>query len=328
MKRVVSFLRLIRPFNLIMIAFTLYTVRFCFVLPVLMFCNFHLQLNEAVFAWFSISFIFVAAAGYIINDYYDIETDSINRPGRVIIGNVISSRLALVSFWILNIVGISAGFVSGYYAGVPLIGVLFLVYFLGLWLYSYKLKSSFLIGNLLIAAFLGMVPLASVFIEVMAGIKNAEFQNVFIVMPLRTGAWTIACFAFLSSLVREIVKDMEDLEGDRATGCRTMPVVSGIKKTRVLAMGLLLAMIILLGVIQYYAWASGWHISFYYIMLLIQLPCIVIAWKLRKALLPGEFHNISSWLKIVMVTGISYLFIFTYESYTTIQFIRKFSHYL
>lgn len=207
-------------------------------------------------------------------------------------------------------------------------GLLFIFYMTGLWFYSYKLKSTFLLGNLLIAVFLGLVPLASAYIEVQADVRSRELINSFIVIPVRTGAWLIAGFAFLSALTREIVKDMEDMEGDRLAGCRTMPVVWGIKKCRILVLVLVVFLIGSAGAFQYYAWFAGWHPSFYYVMIFIQIPCLVIIWKIWKAQSAKEFHGASTWLKILMVSGICYLFVFAYESYLTLQFIHKLSNLL
>lgn len=328
MKLFLSYIRLIRPFNLIMIVFTLYTVRLCFILPILSFSNFQLQVSEISFAFFALAFGLIAAGGYIINDYYDMEIDKVNKPGKEIIGNLVSKSSALTSYWILNIFGLFAGFWSCYKAGTPLLASLFLFYLIGLWLYSYKLKPTFLLGNVLISVFLGMVPLASAYIEAQADMKSPELINSFFLQPIRTGAWAIAGFAFISTLIREMVKDMEDVEGDQMAGCHTMPIVLGIGKTRIVAVTLVLIMMVLLGVFQYYSWQTGWHTTVYYVLALIQIPCLIILWKMKNAATQKDFHGVSTWLKIVMFTGICYLFVFAYESYITLQFIRKFSHYL
>src|SRR5580692_6727007 len=103
MKLFLSYLRLIRPFNLIMIVFTLYMVRLCFILPVLSFSNSPLQVSEFAFALFALAFGMVAAGGYIINDYYDVEIDKVNKPGKGVIGDSVSKSSALTSYWVLNI---------------------------------------------------------------------------------------------------------------------------------------------------------------------------------------------------------------------------------
>jgi 4-hydroxybenzoate polyprenyltransferase len=325
MKLFLSYLRLTRPFNLIMIVFTLYMVRLCFILPVLSFSNFPLQVNELAFAMFALAFGTIAAGGYIINDYYDVEIDKVNKPGRGIVGYTVSPGSALTSYWMLNVLGIITGFWSCYKAGSPSFSLLFLFYLAGLWIYSYRLKSTFLFGNILIAVFLGLVPLASAYIELQADTNNSNLSD-YILVSIKYGAWAISGFAFLSTLIREIVKDMEDMEGDLVAGCHTMPIVMGIKKVKIITQLLLLVMTILLGLFQYYSWSSGWHPTVYYVFVFIQFPCLIILFKIRKVTIPREFHGVSVWLKIVMFTGICYLFVFAYESYITLQFIHKFSH--
>ena len=327
MKLFLAYLRLLRPFNLIMIAFTMDMVRFFLFGPLNWWTNFHFVISENTFMLFTLAFVLVAAAGYIINDYYDVEIDIINKPIKVVIGNLIHRKLALIGSIVLSICGIIAGFWSSINAGVPLLGLLFIFYALGLWLYSYKLKSTFLIGNLLIAIFLGLVPLAAAYIELQADLKSPDFINSTIgIIPYRIGAWTISGFAFLSTLIREIVKDMEDMEGDRIADCHTMPIVLGIKKVRIVVLLLLLIMLGLLSIFQQHNWEQGWHISFYYVLIAIQLPCLIVAWLIIKSTQQKEFHRISIWLKIVMLTGICYLFVFAYEAYSAQQHIIDYIH--
>jgi len=325
MKLFLSYFRLIRPLNLTIIVFTLYMVRFYFIVPALNFFDFNLQVTEPVFALFAISFVFIAAGGYIINDYYDVATDKVNNPGRVIIGNAVSAKAAFTNYLILSICGLITGGWSCYKAGVPLLELLFVFYVIGLWFYSYKLKSTFFWGNFLIAAFLGLVPAASAYIELQADSNNPESPDM-IIHSLQSGASGIALFAFLVTLTREMVKDMEDIEGDRIAGANTMAIAWGINKTKIYSQVIIIVMMVLLDVLLYYAWTSGWHPTAYYIAIFIQIPCFIILWKIWKATTTKDFHRVSLWLKIVMLTGICYLFVFSYQCYVMLQFIKKFEH--
>jgi 4-hydroxybenzoate polyprenyltransferase len=327
MKLFLSYLRLVRPINLIIIAFTLYMVRFYFIVPALNFFSFPLQLKETVFALFALSFVLIAAGGYIINDYYDVEIDKVNNPGRVIIGNTISARAAFTNYMALSVCGLITGAWSCFKAGTPVLELLFVFYVIGLWFYSFKLKSTFFWGNLLIAIFLGLVPFASAYIELQADSSNPESPDM-IISSLQSGACGIALFAFLATLLREIVKDMEDIEGDRTTGANTMAIAWGINKTKISAQFLILFIMASLGLIQYYAWTSGWHPTAYYILIAIQIPFIIIIWLLQKANEPRQFHWVSIGLKIVMVTGICYLFVFSYQCFAMLQFVKKLEHLL
>ena len=310
---VYSYLKLVRPVNVLMILFTQYMVRFAFLYPIFRYTGFSLQINEAVFAVFSLSFVLMAAGGYIINDYYDRDIDKLNKPGKVIIGTLVDTKQAIVAYWILSLLGLIMGCWSCYKVGLPELGGLFFIYMSGLWYYSTTLKYQFAIGNLLIAFFLAVVPLTAGIIELYADVKNPAFANADINFAF-VYYWVIgiSLFAFLSTLVREIVKDMEDMTGDTSAGCRTIPIVMGKDAAKKICQFMLLLMFFLLGYLQYQqSKVSDWK-GLAYFSVFIQLPIIFIVAKLNGASQPGDFHKISTWVKILMVTGISYLFLFAY----------------
>lgn len=307
MKVLLSYIRLVRPLNLLMILFTLYMVRFCLILPLRFFSFLYLDASEVAYALFSLAFVFMAAAGYIINDYYDIEIDKINKPDKIIIGNNISVRSALTAYVTLNVCGVITGFWSCYKTGIPLLGTLFLFYLIALWLYSYKLKSTFLWGNILVSLCLGIVPLAGVYVCS----NGALNSNIYYF------GWGLSFFAFLSSLIREIVKDMQDREGDVAAGCRTLAIVLGPEKTKRTVQLLVLLMIALLAFLQVY-WVCGNILFFFmpliiYCVIFIQLPCFLILWKINKASVAEDYKKISRWIKVIMFAGISFFFVFALE---------------
>ncbi|MCE2734732.1 MAG: geranylgeranylglycerol-phosphate geranylgeranyltransferase, partial [Flammeovirgaceae bacterium] len=158
----------------------------------------------------SSSTIIIAAAGYIINDYYDIKIDYINKPERVVIGKIIPRRFAILFHTLFSVGGIAIGFYLSWQIGV----IHFFSAFM-LWLYSNSLKRLPLIGNVVIAFLTAL----SVFIIAVFYKTNI---NLILIYSL---------FAFFISLVREVVKDMEDLKGDITFGCKTLPILWGIRKT-------------------------------------------------------------------------------------------------
>lgn len=318
MKVLMSYIRLVRPFNLIIIAFTLYMIRWVLFYPP----KSNSPVSELAYALFSFSFICMAAGGYIINDYYDIEIDKINKPGKVIIGDKISVRSALLAYWAISIAGIIGGVSISYLARVPLLGLLFVFYLVALWFYSYKLKSTFLLGNLLIGICIALVPLGGACIELCASNGSATFSNdeKAFVGKLIFG---IAVFAFLSTLIREIVKDVEDMEGDAIAGCRTMPVVVGVTKTKWIIFSLLVIVNILLGYAQYQVMDLGIYPLLYFLVF-IQVPLVVIMYRLFKAKIATDYHTVSNWLKVLMLTGIMYVFFLALEVYTMYQFFMLF----
>ncbi|MGP8217374.1 MAG: geranylgeranylglycerol-phosphate geranylgeranyltransferase [Bacteroidia bacterium] len=306
-------IKLIRLPNLIIILFTQYMIRFAFLYPYFKIQGFSLQLSEPVFLVFSLAFVFMAASGYIINDYYDVEADKINKPGKVFIGNTVSRGIALWFYWIFCIVGLAMGSWSSAKIGLPGLGLLFFFYATGLWFYSTTFKYIFLLGNILVSLFIGLVPLTAGFVELYAGIQQAMQINADVdFSSVLKAIEAISVFAFLVTFAREIVKDMEDMEGDAKAGCRTLPIVLGIKACKIFTLFILLMLFSLVSILLLKCWnAKGW-LSVAYISGFIELPLLVLAFGLNKANSKPGFHKISNGLKFLMVSGISYLFVFAY----------------
>src|SRR5581483_10122276 len=113
--QLMPFFRLIRPLNLLMILFTQYMVRYALLYPIFKaLAGIGLQLHETIFALLSFAFVLMAAGGYIINDYYDVKIDTVNKPDKVIIGRQLKPVNALTLYWILSIVGLASGCWASY----------------------------------------------------------------------------------------------------------------------------------------------------------------------------------------------------------------------
>jgi 4-hydroxybenzoate polyprenyltransferase len=195
----------------------------------------------------------IAAAGNIINDYFDVKADRINKPNKVIIGKYIKPRWAIVSHWILNFVAFSIAcyltwaYETFWYVFIHLLSINIL------WFYSMYFKRKFLIGNLFIAALTGLVPLLCGihFLGLTTSFQSANFMSDFKeganwISQLNLKIFFIVALAFFASclnLVREIVKDMEDVEGDLLLKAKTIPIVLGTNKARWISLFGLLAII-------------------------------------------------------------------------------------
>lgn len=227
----------------------------------------------------SISTILIAAAGYIINDYFDIKIDLINKPDRVIVGKSITRRYAIFFHVALSFIGI----LMGTYLSL-LIGVINLFSVSLLWFYSSNFKRQPFIGNLTVAFLTGM----SVYI-------------IEILYPPHHALIAIyAVFAFFMTLVREIIKDMEDLKGDHTFGCRTLPIIWGLRRTKIfvyLIISIFLAIAFLVN--QRYA-----QISFFYFAGILLLPLIMLIIGLARADMKRDFYLLSAFCKIIMLLGI------------------------
>lgn len=248
----------------------------------------------------------------MINDYYDVKADNINKPGKVIVGEYISPNAALFMYWVLTIMGISLGCWSSTKIGLPMLGLLFFFYASGLWFYTTSFKYTYLVGNLLVALFIAFVPFTAGFVELYASVTKGRLLHANIDFPgLLHVVSLVSIFSFLITLAREIVKDIEDMEGDSKAGCRTLPIVSGIGTAKWVANTLLVAIVALLCYVIFHLYKATLGAPIVYISLLIIMPILITIGMLVRAKIPTDYHKISNWLKLIMVSGICY-FVFDY----------------
>ena len=276
-----AFIRLVRFGNLLMIGFTQYLIKIFFIdEPVGSFIE---HFTDFKFFCLSSSTILVAAAGYIVNDYYDIKIDLINKPERVVVGKVIQRRMALAANFTLNALAV----LIGYYVA-PRIALVNLLCIILLWWYSNHLKRLPFVGNFSIAL------LTAATLWVVAFYYKQHWEEIYI----------YSSFAFFISLIREVIKDMEDIKGDAAFGCRTLPIVWGIPRTKVFLYALTTAFI------------SNLAVSFFFLHkgIVVFLSLIIffpIAWlfiKIYKADKRRDFRYLSSWTKLIMFFGLLSIF--------------------
>ena len=311
------FLKLIRWPNLIIIVLTMVLMRYAVIEPLISKISVILikGTGEAVpmelrFHWYNfillvVATVFISAGGYVINDYFDIRTDLINK-GRVIVGTKISRRRAMLWHSIFNITGVMIGFYISWRTGYIWLGALFLVVSGLLYFYSASYKRQFLIGNIIVAILTAMVPLLVVLYEWPAlyryyAINAIEVPNFnFIVY------WTggFALFAFLTTLIREIIKDIEDFEGDIAYGRNTVPIVIGVFNAKIVSVSLVIITVVLLYLTWYFFVKDP--LTLIYISTLISLPLLYVIYKVVKSQNKLQLHRTSRIMKIVMLTGILY----------------------
>jgi len=312
-----AFLQLIRWQNLLMVVLTMVLMRYAVLAPLIGKVGvilikgtgeeipMSLQFPWYQFALLVIATVLITAGGYVINDYFDIKTDLINK-GKVIVGSKIPRRKAIMWHSIFNIAGVSAGFYISDKVGYLWLGIMFLVVSGLLYFYSASYKRQFLIGNVLVAFLTAMVPMLVVFYEWPALYRyyviNAVVLPEFNFIIYWIGGF--ALFAFLTNLIREIIKDTEDFEGDIAYGRNTIPVVIGVESAKIVSICLLIITIILL----YLAWHFfiSDTITLVYISVMVVLPLLYVIYKLVRSSEKKQLHGASSIMKIVMLTGILY----------------------
>jgi len=224
--------------------------------------------------------ILIAAAGYIINDYYDIKIDIINNPKRVYIGKVFTRRVALFTHFAFNFMAI---FIS-LFLGWKIFVIVFMSGFI-MWYYSNSLKRLALWGNIAISLLTGI----SIYYLTFLSDNNLELVIIY------------ASFAFVISLIREIIKDMEDIKGDALYGCKTLPIVWGIKRTKYFVYALSLLFIIILGFL--FRERNTFVFVVYFIAVLFPLFVLLLV-KLYKAENERDYNRLSSISKVIMLMGL------------------------
>jgi 4-hydroxybenzoate polyprenyltransferase len=312
-----DFLKLIRWQNLLIVILTMILIRYAVIAPLIgktgvILANggeeeipLTLQFPWYDFILLVMATVFITAGGYVINDYFDIKTDLINK-GKVIVGTKVPRRKAMMWHNIFNIAGVAAGFYISWKAGYMMMGALFLIVSGLLYFYSASYKRQFLIGNLIVSILTAMVPLLVVFYEWPAlyryyavnAVKMPELNFIFY--------WVggFALFAFLTNLTREIIKDIEDFEGDAAYGRNTLPIVAGLVTSKIVSVCLVILTIVLL----YLAWYFFINdkITLIYLNAAIVVPLIFVIYKIAISKNREQLHSASTIMKIVMITGILY----------------------
>jgi 4-hydroxybenzoate polyprenyltransferase len=308
-----SIFRLIRFPNLVIIAATQYAMRYLIMEPLLPSDTFTLQFGDIQFFLLVLSTIFIAAAGYIINDYFDTQADMINKPARVVVGVKISRRVAMTLHALLNIIGVGIGIYLAFYIKLPSLAFVFLIATGLLWFYSTNYKRQFLVGNLSVAFLTGLVPLMVVLFEI--PLLNKQYGQVMLMNDATFNyifAWVggFSFFAFLTTLIREVIKDAEDFEGDMAYGMKTVPIVLGGVWTKIvvlLLIGLNLFMLVYL-LLRYILFSveQADYFSLVYFVLFLFLPLIGLSVQILIAKNKQDYGRASTLIKVVMLTGILY----------------------
>lgn len=306
MRLTAAFLKMIRLPNLIFMALTQVLFQFCIYQPLYRYNIPEGDLRSFILILFAS--LFIAAAGYVINDYFDINIDEVNKPGKMVVDKVINRRWALAWHLILSTTGLLLTFLALPFAEKWYLILANLVCVWLLWFYSVSFKKNLLIGNIVIAALTSWTILIIFFSKVnLTDAFDAAHLRFFRLAVLYAG------FAFVISLIREAIKDMEDISGDAKYGCRTMPIVWGINATKVYVAVWLIVLIAALLVLQVYVLQFKWWLSVLYCLLTIVAPLVLILLKLKQANTAPHFHHLSNLTKLVMLTGIlSMLFFYFY----------------
>ncbi len=313
-------LRVIRYKNLLIVATTLYLMRYCIIQPLLHLKNLDLQLDGFSFLLLTLATVFITAGGYVINDYFDTKTDLVNRPQTVIIGRNLSRRTAILLHSGLNFLGVLFGTIVSFKIGKPVFSLLFLFVAGLLWFYSTTYKRQFLVGNLIVATLTATVPMITLLFELPR--LYMVYWEMITRFELKLGIITYwvggyALFAFLLTLVREIIKDIEDFEGDQAFGRNTIPVFLGKKTARTVAASILLftllALVFLFAkYLNYLPSGKFDYYTFIYFLVGLVIPIFILLITLLTADKKEDYHKASRLSKLIMLFGLLYTVLFKF----------------
>lgn len=308
------FLKLIRWPNIIIVIFTQILVMFALIGRVYNGTGIEPALGSGLFIILASVTALIAAAGYIINDYFDIRTDRVNKPDSVVVGKYIPRRIAIKLHIIFNSVAIAAGFFLSIRVGSFRLWLIFPLMTILLWFYSERYKRKVLSGNLAVAFMSAMVVIVVWLFEFFALRQQPDkFMTVYTQLGLISQVvFSYALFAFLLTFIREVVKDAEDVEGDAETGCQTLPVVFGIAYSRNLALVLLTVTLLLSITGIYFLFNTSRMVPAFYFLIVVAVPLVILAILVAGAKVKEQFHRISNLLKLLMLSGIVGLFILSF----------------
>lgn len=298
-----DFIKLIRFPNLLIIVVIQTILQYKILRPALIESNIDLLLSPNLFILLVFSTVIIAATGFIINDIMDVDIDKINKPSKMIVERVISLKHAWQIYWVLVVFGFIISFYVAYrISNLPLV----LIYpsaILLLALYSIRLKRMLFIGNFVVAVFSALVTGIILFAE-RESFALLQDNNIVSYKLVSYVFYGYMIFSVLTSLYRELVKDLEDIEGDRKEGCKTIPTVFGVGPSKITSalFGLATAIVLIPWIYDLLLYQRQLLLGA--VLICVLAPLLYTLIRLLKAKTSTDFHHISTSIKILMAGGI------------------------
>jgi 4-hydroxybenzoate polyprenyltransferase len=258
------------------------------------------------FSLLVVATVMLTIGGYLINDYFDLRIDAVNKPERNPVGTRIKSRSVIMAHIIVNGIAILIGLYLAYRLRSVYFGLIFPFVSMLLWLYSARYKRMLVWGNLIVALLTALVIFMVWYFEFLhLRLRPFDFSQVVLELKATNRYFFVfGLFAFLLSLIREIIKDMEDISGDKEYGCRTIPIVMGVKRSNYLVTCLITMTIVFLAFGQWSFFNRGWMVVFWYFLIVIQFPLFYMLFNLYRAKFREDYHFLSNLCKIIMFAGV------------------------
>ena len=321
-----AFLNLIRWKNILLVAATMFAMKYAIIIPIYKFFDIALGLSDIGFYLLVFSAMLTLAAGNIINDYFDRKTDMINRPKKVIVGFKIKRRQAIFMHSAFSLLGVISGFIVSFIIGKPLFGLLFIFISVLLWTYSSTLKKKVVIGNLTVALLTALIPLLVGISEYYAFERSIPEWTINNIRAIKISFQTIigfSIFAFLFNFIQELIKDCKDYRGDKKTGIKTIPVSIGLKKSNYIISFLSLITIVTILVIWHaylekLSFFDNENISIMYLYALIILPSSYLFIRSLFGISRKKYTHLHQTVKFIMIFGMLFSIIFSFAVYDKI----------
>lgn len=291
-----SFARLIRLENLLLMALVIYIAN------EYIYRKEHYALPQNYLIALILSTISIAAGGYVINDYFDLKIDKINKPDEIILEKNIHRKAAIIWHFLFSVAGFIGGMYLAYNANHLSLSVIQLISILLLLFYSNVLKKIFILGNITIAFLAGLLPILPYI--------YAKFLNPGISLITTNALLSLSAFAFFTTLIRELIKDIEDIKGDKIGQRKTIPVVWGFLVSKVIIFFLLLLLIIFLIPFNIYYFIHHQTNEIIYNILFLIIPAFLSMLLTIYFKTPRQFHTLSIIMKLIMLFGILFYLIF------------------
>lgn len=294
--------------NLLIVGISQYLFFYCLLIPLYNISGVHPSLSSTEFFLLVLATLLVTLGGYLINDIWDVETDKINKPEKVWVGNLCSTSKAMSIYFLVNLSGIAISIYTAISVGNWKLCLLYPLAAGFLYLYSVYLKQRALVGNLLVSLFCGLVFILVLFAEREAWslAKSQSLEKANLVYQTFLG---FAAFGFLITIIRELVKDLEDIEGDSRAGLRTLPIVFGVQASKTLIRFFFWTTVILsIGFIYWNINVAEWSPwGGIYGVLFLLLPLLFFLQFFEKFGTKETYRKMSLLLKLLMVFGLLYL---------------------
>jgi 4-hydroxybenzoate polyprenyltransferase len=308
-----SIFKLFRIRNLVLIVLLQFFLREFFISPMLNSFGLTLQLSNLHFYLVLLMTLCITTAGYVINDYFDLKRDYINRdPKDIIVGRNISRRMAMATHFVLSAIGVIIGLYLSYVLRVWVLGLLPIFVIGLLWFYSTEYKRQFIIGNIILA-FLGVLPILLTVLYEPALFKaylSVEYRAIAILIFKVVLFFTAIAFGI--NLLYALVKDLQDLPGDEATNCRTLPIVAGEMASKYTFSIVTVMLIFALFYIQNMQYANQAYVPLMYIVFAIEVPLVLANIMLYLTNKVEKYRYVSFVVSLIMMFGIGSILVLNF----------------